>query len=92
MRQLTLAEYQEAERNMALEEGRRGLTIHAVITVLVAIGLIVLNITVATEFPWSIFPVVGMTIGLAAHWYFGLRHGDETMRHHQEDIEHRAAA
>ena len=60
MRQLTLAEYQEAERNVALEEGRRGLTIHAVITVLVAIGLIVLNITVATEFPWSIFPVIGM--------------------------------
>lgn len=33
-----------------------------------------------------------MTIGLTAHWYFGVRHGDETLRHHQEDIEHRAAA
>lgn len=92
MRQLTLAEYQEAERDVALEEGRRGLTVHSVITILVAIGLIVLNITVATEFPWSIFPVLGMTIGLTAHWYFGIRLGDETMRHHQEDIEHLAAA
>lgn len=62
------------------------------VTLLVATGLIVLDITVAPEFPWAIFPVIGMTIGVAAHWYFGVRHGDDAMHHHQENIEHRAAA
>ena len=92
MTNLKLAEYQQAERLAAQEEGRRGLTVHAVITAFVCAGLIVLNVTVASEFPWSIFPVIGMSIGLAAHWYFGVRHGDEALRRHQEDVEHRAAA
>ena len=92
MTNLRLADYQRAELLAAREEGRRGLTVHAVITAVVCVGLVVLNVTIASEFPWAIFPVIGMSIGLAAHWYFGVRHGDETLRHHQEDIEHRAAA
>lgn len=89
---ITLAAYQDAERKAAVTEGRRGFDIHAVITLLVSIGLVVLNITVASEFPWAIFPVVGMGIGLFAHWYFGMQRAEEMIRAHQSDIEHRAAA
>ena len=67
---------------------------HSHIWVLLAyeIGLVVLNVTVATGFPWSAFAVGGMTIGLFMHWFFGYVHGDEFMQKHQRDIEHRAAA
>jgi hypothetical protein len=88
----TLDDYQTTERRLAIEQARRGLTIHGAFTVIVCIGLVILNITVASEFPWSIFPVIGMAIGVAAHWYFGVRHGDEMLRHHQVDIERQAAA
>jgi hypothetical protein len=89
---ITLESYQHAERKRALEESRRGFFIHAAITVVVLIGLIVLNVTVASEFPWAIFPVVGMSIGLFMHWYFGVARGEEMMRRHQREIEQRAAA
>ena len=36
--------------------------------------------------------MVGMAIGLLAHWYFGVLRSDEAVGHHQSDIEHRAAA
>jgi hypothetical protein len=91
MRRLDLVTYQEAERRAAREEGRRGLAIHALVTVLVWIVLIVVNITVASEFPWVLFPIAGMSIGLVAHW-FGVTHVDEEVRRHQEAVEHRAAA
>jgi hypothetical protein len=92
MANLTLAAYQEAERAVALEEGRRGWAVHAAITAAVCVALVIVNVFVADEFPWSIFPVVGMGIGLFAHWYFGVSRSDDMVRHHQLEIEHRAAA
>lgn len=92
MANLTLAAYQEAERAVALEEGRRGWSVHAAITAAVCVALVIVNVFVADEFPWSIFPVVGMGIGLFAHWYFGVVRSDDMVRHHQLEIEQRAAA
>lgn len=90
MNGISLEEYQRTEREAAGAEARTGFVAHAVITALVMVGLVVLNVAVADEFPWSIFPVVGMGIGLLAHWWFGYRNLDVTMRRHQADIEHRA--
>ena len=89
MSSIGLRAYQETERAAARQEGRRGFKIHAVVTALVLAVLVVVNITVASEFPWVIFPAVGMSIGLVAHWY-GMTHSDELTRRHQEDIERRA--
>lgn len=89
MSTMDVERYQEAERNAAREEGVRGFRVHAVLTGLVLAALIVLNVTVADEFPWAIFPVVGMSIGLWAHWFFGVAHSDELMRRHQQEIERR---
>jgi hypothetical protein len=33
-----------------------------------------------------------MGIGLFAHWYFGIARSDDVVRHHQREIEQRAAA
>ena len=92
MANLTLDAYQQAERTVALEEGRRGWAVHAAITAAVCVALVIVNVFVADEFPWSVFPVVGMGIGLFAHWYFGVARSDEMVRHHQLEIEQRAAA
>lgn len=92
MANLSLQAYQAAERQVAYEQGRRGFVVHAAITAAVSLLLIVLNITVASEFPWAIFPVCGMACGLFAHWYFGVKRAEELTERHQREIEHRAAA
>ena len=73
MREITLADYKRADRQLEREQARRGFTIHAIVYALVMTGLIILNLTVATEFPWAVFPLVCWGIGLTAHYLFGLR-------------------
>ena len=87
---ITLETYRRAERTMAAREAATGLRVHAGITAVVCVGLVLLNVLVASEFPWAIFPVLGMAIGVAAHWYFGVRHGDEAMTRHQDAVEREA--
>jgi len=83
---LSLEQYKRAELKAARTEGRRGLVIHAWITVAVVAALIVINILVASEFPWSVFPAVGMSIGVAFH-YFGTRHEAADVARRQSEIE-----
>jgi hypothetical protein len=88
---ITLERYEQAERDLAHDEARVGLTVHGIITVLVSAGLIVINIAVAAEFPWSAFAVCGMVIGLAAHWWFGFQKLDDQLTTQQRKVETRAA-
>ena len=87
MSELTLAQYEEEERRMAVAGARRGLVPHIAVTVVLSVGLAVVNAFVAPEFPWSIFPFVGMSIGVWFHWYFGVHRGEEALRRHQLDVE-----
>ena len=54
------------------QEEIEGLKIHAVVTVFVIIILIAINLLVIPEFLWFILPLLGMSIGLAVHYYFGV--------------------
>ena len=90
MSELTLAQYEEEERRMAVAGARGGLVPHIAVTVAVSVGLAVVNAFVAPEFPWSIFPFVGMTIGVWFHWFFGVYRGEESLRGHQQDVEREA--
>lgn len=90
MNTISLEQYERAEREAAVSESRRGFVVHAVVTALVWVVVVTLNVVVADEFPWAIFPVAGMGIGLLAHWYFGYRRVDELVRRHQFEIERRA--
>jgi hypothetical protein len=87
----TLQNYQQAERAIAHEGARRGLIVHGIVTGLVSALLIVINITVADAFPWSVFAVGGMTIGLLAHGWLGYRKLETEMTARQLEIEERAA-
>jgi hypothetical protein len=85
MATVSLNAYEEAERTLARIEARRGITVHAVITLIVSIVLVAVNVFFASEFPWSAFAVAGMTLGLGFHYYFGfLRVGDTTAAHQRK--------
>lgn len=90
MGEVTLELYKKQERLLAAREARLGLRIHATVTVVVVLALAVVNVFVAAEFPWSVFPAVGMGLGLWFHWYFGVHRGEEFMRRHQDDVEREA--
>jgi hypothetical protein len=88
---ITLQRYEQAERELAHDEARIGLTVHGIITALVSAGLVAVNLTVASEFPWSAFAVVGMVIGFVAHWWFGFQKLEDQLTAQQHRIEARAA-
>jgi hypothetical protein len=92
MREITLEDYKRADRQLEREEARRGFTIHAIVYALVMTGLIILNLTVATEFPWVVFPLIGWGIGLTLHYLFGLRWINKAITDRQARIEQRATA
>ena len=87
---VSLEEYKRAEKVAATVEGRRGLLVHAWVTGAVVIGLVVINVLVASEFPWSIFPAIGMTIGLGFH-YMGIRNLSREVETRQSHIEDEAS-
>lgn len=87
---ISLQEYQRAERESSVAQARVGLTVHAVVTAFVWAVVVTLNLTVAREFPWSVFPVVGTGIGVFVHWWFGYRDTDELVRKHQLEMEARS--
>jgi hypothetical protein len=82
---VTLEEYQRAERKVTQRAAWTGLRIHAVVTVLVWAGVILLNLFVASGFPWSIFVILGTGLGVFFHWY-GYRRTDEDARRRQENV------
>jgi hypothetical protein len=88
---ITLADYQRAEREMALQEGRRGFAIHAVVYAVVMAGLTVLNILLITQtdenFVWFVFPLVGWGFGLTMHYLHAVRWADREGRERQTKVE-----
>jgi hypothetical protein len=83
---ITLERYEQAERELAYDEARVGLVVHGTITALVSVGLVVVNIAVAPEFPWSAFAVAGMVIGFAAHWWFGFTKLEDQLTAQQQRV------
>lgn len=92
MATVTLEAYERAERDVEMSGARMGMVVHAVATLLVCAAVIPINIVVAPEFPWSVFPVVGMVFGLLVHWWFGYFRLEDNIRRHQLDVERRASA
>jgi hypothetical protein len=91
MREITLEDYKRAERQLELKEARRGFTIHAIVYAVVMTSLIILNLTVAHEFLWFLFPLVGWGAGLTAHYLFRLRWLGAAITDRQARVQQRAA-
>lgn len=90
MADVTLTQYQTAERVLVNEEHRRGVVIHGFVAAVVTVVLVGVNLTVADEFPWSGIAAVGIGLGVWLHWDFGVRRAEDLMRRHQADVERRA--
>jgi hypothetical protein len=88
---ITLDEYIEAERDMDVRESRLGWKIHAAVYGIVNAVLIVINLLVVAntdeDFLWFPFPLVCGGFGLAAHYLFGVRMADRTVRDHQMKVQ-----
>lgn len=84
---VTLENYQRTEREMTQRQAWAGLRIHAAVTALIWAGAVLLNVFVATGFPWSIFVVLGTGLGLGVlfHWH-GYRHTSNDTLRRQETI------
>ncbi len=89
--EITLQDYEQAERVMAHEGARVGVIVHGIITVLVSALLLVLNLTVAQGFPWSAFAIAAMAIGFCTHWWFGYHDLETHLTTQQQKTEARAA-
>jgi 2TM domain len=91
MREITLEDYKRADRQLELKEARRGFTIHAIVYAVVMTSLIILNLTVAHEFLWFLFPLVGWGAGLTAHYLFRFRWLGAAITDRQARVQQRAA-
>jgi hypothetical protein len=57
---------------MNKQEEMKGFKIHTAITIIVMILLIIINLLYVPEFLWFVYPLFGMSFGLAVHYYFGV--------------------
>ena len=87
---VTLREYEQAERELTLRDGRVGLVAHAVVTLVVWVVVTVVNVVATPGFPWALFVVGGTGIGLFFHW-FGFHRAEIDLRRRQEKVEARAS-
>ena len=92
MREITLEDYQRADRQLERTRARRGFTIHAIVYALVMTGLIILSVTVGDVFPWAGLPMAWWGVGLTLHYLYGVRWVDKTISGRQARIEQRVAA
>ena len=87
---ITLENYKRAERELTMEETRRGFRMHAAFYIGVNIALIILNLVTEPDYLWFFFPLVGWGIGLAMHYLFDVRPVGRNTTQRQERIEQRA--
>lgn len=73
MENMTVEKYKSRSREIEMKEAKKGLIAHAAVISAVSIVLGAVNLTFTPEFPWFIFPVLGMSIGVAVHYVFGVR-------------------
>lgn len=68
-----LAKYQRAYREVRAGQEKLGFKINLAAYILVNTLLVTINLLLAQEFPWVIFPIVCWGIGLMFHYTFGIR-------------------
>ena len=91
---ITLTDYEDAEREFMQTEERKGFRFHAAAYLLVNLLLFGINMALIywteANFIWFAFPLAGWTIGLAAHYFFGVRQMETHIAEWQQRIEARA--
>jgi hypothetical protein len=90
----TLAEYEQADLELAVREAKLGFKIHAVVFGLVMTCLVVLNVlliaTTENDVPWAVFPLVGWGTGLTLHYIGAFHRAGSDIRARQAAVERSA--
>jgi 2TM domain-containing protein len=66
--QVSLKEYQAAERELVVGDARIGWRIHAALYAVVNAGLALVNLLALPGEVWFVYPLLGWGIGLALHY------------------------
>ncbi len=85
--EMTAEEYKSRSREYEMNEARKGLIAHGAVIAAVSVGLTAVNLTFTPQFPWCIFPILGMSIGVAIHYLFGVRLGPKFLEDRERRIE-----
>ena len=67
-KEISLGEYQDAYRELRMEEEKKGFWGHLAAYILVNILLIIINLRFNPGYMWFIFPLIGWGIGLTLHY------------------------
>jgi hypothetical protein len=90
MSEITVEKYKKAYRKLMLKKERQGFKVHAIIYAGVNAGLITINMLTVPQFPWFVFPLIGWGIGLANHYYFGVRRAPQNLEEDEMKAERMA--
>ena len=71
--EFTLKDFELADSELRAAQSRRHFYIHTFLYVVTNAVLVVLNLMLATAFPWAIFPIVLWGIALGAHYMLAFR-------------------
>ena len=90
-KEIILAQYQKANRELQQKEAKKGCTANFAAYIIVNSALITVNILLAPVFPWAIFPLIGWGIGITMHYTFGVKRLEATLKAEEAKIEQLAA-
>ena len=88
--QITLDDYQKAEREIIIKSEKMDFIIHCIIYAIVNAVLITLDVLYTPEVFWFYGPLVVWTIGITAHYLFAVRWIENSLEKREERIESRA--
>jgi hypothetical protein len=87
MENMSIDEYKKRSRELETMDAKKGMIAHALVVTAVGTLLTAINAAFVSEFLWCVFPIVGMTIGVAAHYIFGVRLLDRYLERNEMRIE-----
>ncbi len=88
--EISLDEYKKAYREMEVEEGKKGFSVHLVAYVLVNAMLIAINLIYSPEAIWFFYPLIGWGIGISMHYLFGVRWVEKELKEKEAKAEYGA--
>lgn len=88
--QITLEDYQKAEREIITRSEKGDFIIHCIIYVIVNAVLITLDVLYTPEIMWFYGPLAAWTIGITAHYLFAVRWIEKSLEKREETIDSRA--
>ena len=69
---VSLNDYKKAYREVRTRQERLGFKVNLAFYLLVNTLLVIVNMLLAQEFPWAIFPIVFWGLGVIIHYTFGV--------------------